>query len=66
MAVFSRLELIRPSIRFLVDDAIPSVKSSVRLRSGAVVDLYLHPRADFDLAFVTYSGLPERLVETFA
>jgi len=45
MAMFSRLELLKPTIRFLVDDAIPSIKTGVRLRSGAVVDLYgLHPQ----------------------
>ena len=40
LAVFSRLELTDPAIRFLVDDAIPSIKTGVRLRSGAVIDLY--------------------------
>ena len=45
MALFSRLELMQPTIRFLVDDAIPSVKTGVRLKSGAVIDLYgLHPQ----------------------
>ena len=45
IAAFSRLELTDPSIRFLVDDAIPSLKTGIRLRSGAVIDLYgLHPQ----------------------
>lgn len=45
LALFSRLELVDPSIRFMVDDAIPSIKTGVRLRSGAVIDLYgVHPR----------------------
>jgi endonuclease/exonuclease/phosphatase (EEP) superfamily protein YafD len=45
LAVFSRLELVDPSIRFLVDDAIPSIKTGLRLRSGAVIDLYgMHPQ----------------------
>lgn len=45
LAIFSRLELIDPSIRFLVDPAIPSIKTGVRLRSGAIIDLYgLHPQ----------------------
>ena len=45
LAAFSRLELTDPEIRFLVDDAIPSIKTGVRLRSGALVDLYgLHPQ----------------------
>ena len=45
LAAFSRLELTDPEIRFLVDDAIPSIKTGVRLRAGALVDLYgLHPQ----------------------
>jgi endonuclease/exonuclease/phosphatase (EEP) superfamily protein YafD len=45
MAMFSRLELLQPTMRFLVDDAIPSIRTGVRLRSGAVIDLYgLHPQ----------------------
>ena len=45
MAIFSRLELLQPTISFLVDEAIPSIKTGVRLRSGAVIDLYgLHPQ----------------------
>ena len=45
LAAFSRLELTEPSVRFLVDDAIPSLKTGLRLRSGAVIDLYgLHPQ----------------------
>jgi endonuclease/exonuclease/phosphatase (EEP) superfamily protein YafD len=44
LALFSRLELVEPKIRFLVDEAIPSIKTRVKLRSGVVVDLYgLHP-----------------------
>ena len=45
MALFSRLHLIEPSIRFVVDDAIPSIKARVQLRTGAQVDLYgMHPK----------------------
>ena len=45
LALFSRLELIEPKIRFLVDDAIPSIRTEVRLRSGDTVTLYgVHPR----------------------
>ena len=45
LALFSRLELIDPSIRFLVDEAIPSIKTGVRLRSNAVIDIYgVHPQ----------------------
>lgn len=45
MALFSRYELIDPHIRFLVDEAIPSIKTGIALRSGAIIDLYgLHPQ----------------------
>jgi endonuclease/exonuclease/phosphatase (EEP) superfamily protein YafD len=45
LAIFSRLELVDPSIRFVVDPAIPSIKTGVRLRSGAVIDLFgVHPQ----------------------
>jgi endonuclease/exonuclease/phosphatase (EEP) superfamily protein YafD len=45
LALFSRLELIDPEVRFVLDDAIPSIRSQVRLRSGAVVTVYgVHPR----------------------
>jgi endonuclease/exonuclease/phosphatase (EEP) superfamily protein YafD len=45
LILFSRLELVESSVRFLVDEAIPSIKTRARLRSGAVVDLYgLHPQ----------------------
>jgi endonuclease/exonuclease/phosphatase (EEP) superfamily protein YafD len=43
--VFSRLETIGPQVRFLVEDDVPSIKTGLRLRSGARIDLYgLHPR----------------------
>jgi endonuclease/exonuclease/phosphatase (EEP) superfamily protein YafD len=45
LAIFSRLELIRPKVRFVIDEAIPSIRTRIRLRSGAVVILYgVHPR----------------------
>ena len=45
LVLFSRFELIDPNVRFTVDEAIPSIRVSVRLRSGAMIDLYgLHPR----------------------
>jgi endonuclease/exonuclease/phosphatase (EEP) superfamily protein YafD len=45
LALFSRLELIEPKIRFMLDDAIPSIRTEVRLRSGASVSVYgVHPR----------------------
>jgi endonuclease/exonuclease/phosphatase (EEP) superfamily protein YafD len=45
IALFSRLELVEPAVRFVLDPAIPSIRTGVRLRSGAIIDLYgLHPR----------------------
>ena len=45
MALFSRFELVDPIVRFVVDDAIPSIKTGILLPSGAVIDLYgLHPQ----------------------
>ena len=41
----SRLELINPQIKFLVQDDIPSIHARVKLRSGIEVELRgLHPR----------------------
>src|SRR5215212_7505979 len=45
MTLLSRLELVDPEIRFVVDEAIPSIRTGVRMRSGSVVDVYgVHPR----------------------
>jgi endonuclease/exonuclease/phosphatase (EEP) superfamily protein YafD len=45
LSLYSRLELIRPQVRFVVDEAIPSIRTGVRLRTGAVIDLYcVHPQ----------------------
>ena len=45
LALFSRLDLENPEIRFVFDEAIPSIRTGVRLRSGQLVDLYgVHPR----------------------
>ncbi|HSL17738.1 MAG TPA: endonuclease/exonuclease/phosphatase family protein [Methylomirabilota bacterium] len=45
MLLYSRLELVNPEIRFLIEPGIPSFRSQVRLRSGTLVTLYgLHPR----------------------
>jgi endonuclease/exonuclease/phosphatase (EEP) superfamily protein YafD len=42
---FSKLELRSPEVRFLLEDDIPSVRSSIRLRSGDWIEFYgLHPR----------------------
>lgn len=43
--LYSRLELVDPEVRFLVEPEIPSLRTRVRLRSGSLVTLYgLHPR----------------------
>ncbi|SDB24901.1 Uncharacterized conserved protein YafD, endonuclease/exonuclease/phosphatase (EEP) superfamily [Desulfonatronum thiosulfatophilum] len=43
--LYSRLELVDPEIRFLIEPEIPSLRSQVRLRSGTLVTLYgVHPR----------------------
>jgi endonuclease/exonuclease/phosphatase (EEP) superfamily protein YafD len=45
LALFSRLELVGPKVQFILDEAIPSVQTGVRLRSGSVVQVYgVHPR----------------------
>lgn len=45
MTLYSRLELVDPQVKFLVQDDIPSIHTRVKLRSGALVDLRcVHPR----------------------
>lgn len=45
MALFSRLELVDPEVRYLIQDDIPSVHTEVRLRSGRKVCFHgVHPR----------------------
>ena len=45
MLLFSRLELVRPEVRFLVQDDIPSIRALVKLRQGSEVEIHcLHPR----------------------
>jgi len=39
LALFTRLELIEPRVQFVLDEAIPSVKTGVRLRSGSTMGL---------------------------
>lgn len=44
MLLFSRLELVKPEIRFLIRDEIPSIRTGIRLKSGHMARLYgLHP-----------------------
>lgn len=45
LALYSRLELVNPELKFLVEDDIPSIHTNVILPSGKSVRLYcLHPR----------------------
>ncbi len=51
MALFSRLELIDPEIKFLVEDDIPSIHTDIKLASGKIVKLHgIHPRPPFPSA----------------
>ncbi len=44
MALRSRLPLVEPVVRTLLHDSVPSLRTGLRLRSGAVVTLYaIHP-----------------------
>lgn len=45
MVLYSRLELIDPQIRFIVDSDVPSIHTEVKLRSGSKLELHcVHPR----------------------
>ncbi len=45
LALFSRLPLVAPELRCLIEDGIPSIRAGVALRSGDHIDLYcVHPR----------------------
>lgn len=45
IAMYSRLELIDPKVKFLVEDDIPSIHTEIRLASGEIVKFYgVHPR----------------------
>ncbi len=48
MLLYSRLELVEPEVRFIIQDDIPSIHARVRLKSGQEVELHcLHPRPPF-------------------
>jgi endonuclease/exonuclease/phosphatase (EEP) superfamily protein YafD len=48
MLLYSRLELINPEVRFLIENDIPSIHGQVRLGSGDIVAFRcLHPRPPF-------------------
>ncbi len=43
--LYSRLELVKARVRFLVDDEVPSIQTDVRLPGGEIMTLYgLHPK----------------------
>lgn len=45
LALYSRLPLVEPQVRFLLSEYVPSVRTGVRLPSGAVVEFHgLHPK----------------------
>jgi endonuclease/exonuclease/phosphatase (EEP) superfamily protein YafD len=45
MLLYSKVPLVDPQVRFLVQDDVPSIHTGVQLRSGDVVGLHcLHPR----------------------
>jgi endonuclease/exonuclease/phosphatase (EEP) superfamily protein YafD len=45
MLLYSRLELVDGSVKYLVEDDIPSIETEVKLPSGELVKLFcLHPR----------------------
>lgn len=48
MVLYSRLELIDPEIKFLVQDDVPSIHAKAKLKSGTEIELHcLHPRPPF-------------------
>jgi endonuclease/exonuclease/phosphatase (EEP) superfamily protein YafD len=45
MLLWSRLELVEPELRYLLEPDVPSVRTRLRLRSGELVTLHgLHPK----------------------
>lgn len=45
LALYSKIELVGPEIKFIIEDDIPSFHAKIKLASGALVRLYcLHPR----------------------
>ena len=43
--LFSRLPVIEPQVRFLLDDYVPSITTGVRLSSGALIQFHgVHPK----------------------
>jgi endonuclease/exonuclease/phosphatase (EEP) superfamily protein YafD len=45
MLLYSRLELVHPEIRFLIEDDVPSIRAVVKLRTGIEIEIHcLHPK----------------------
>lgn len=45
MVLFSRLKLINPELKFIIEDVVPSIHTDCELPSGDVIRLYcMHPR----------------------
>lgn len=45
MALYSKLELVKPEIKYIVEEDVPSIHTTVKLRSGREIMLRcLHPR----------------------
>jgi endonuclease/exonuclease/phosphatase (EEP) superfamily protein YafD len=45
MLLYSRFELVRPAVRFLIEDDVPSILAAVKMPAGVEVELYcLHPK----------------------
>ena len=45
MHLYSRLELVEPELRFLVEPDVPSIHTRLRLRSGDCIEMHcVHPR----------------------
>jgi endonuclease/exonuclease/phosphatase (EEP) superfamily protein YafD len=43
--LFSRFPLVEPTVRFLIDEYVPSIRTGLRLPSGALVDFHgVHPK----------------------
>jgi endonuclease/exonuclease/phosphatase (EEP) superfamily protein YafD len=44
MLLFSRLDLLKPEVKFLIEDDIPSIHTKVKLKSGKIISLHaVHP-----------------------
>ena len=45
MLIYSRLELLRSEVRFLIQDDVPSIRAGIKLDEGTEVEIHcLHPR----------------------